>query len=99
MITKLVNIRDLIGKADGIKADVRSRHADGSLYYQEQDKHHPRNVTLGEFKITKHEEGTRNGVPWVYWRYRGYGCGMSGETISYNDKNPVFILIEQNGNK
>lgn len=96
----LVRILDLVDQpVAGIRADLRSRAADGSLLYDHTEKEGPRMRTLKTVEIRR-EKGRHNQPkePWLYWTWEkpgdgGFDCGYSGNALSGNAAN-VYLLIE-----
>ncbi len=90
---QLVKITDLIGKdIAGLKADIRSRLADGSLMYAEQrEQRDPILVTMKQVHIVPQ---IRRGEQYkaVYWRWDGYSCGYSG--VPLDSAKKYHILME-----
>ncbi len=97
----LVRIMDLVGKdIAGLKADARTRTANGSLMYEHMEADGPRIVTMKRVEIK--EQRTRPHLPetkepWLYWRFDGYSCGYSGVARSSacgHEWENLHILME-----
>ncbi len=79
---KLVKVLDLVGTdIAGLRADIRTRLADGSLMYGEQpEQREPIMVTM---KCAEIKRQIRRGETYhaLYWRWDGYSCGYSGVPV------------------
>lgn len=89
--TKLVRIMDLVDKpVAGMRVDIRSRNADGSLMYEHQEKGGPLIVTMKSVTIDRKKDGR-----WLYWRHEKdcsvipWDCGYSGHRIDESDLSDV----------
>jgi hypothetical protein len=103
----LVKLSDLIGKnIEGLKADIRSRNADGSLQYPDDENHKrgPIIVTMKSVKIeqrgftcgTKSQRAGQEGLfPWIYWYFEGHSCNYGGTRIDNGEMPEDFIEIEE----
>lgn len=65
MRKRIVLIKDLVGTAP-IQVDQRTRNADGSLKYPEQQRE-PRPIKLLRVWIDKNRE--RDGIDWLMWEW------------------------------
>jgi hypothetical protein len=85
---KLVKISDLVGEnTSGMKADIRSRNADGSLKYPTfSDYQRPIIVTMRKVEL-------KGG--WLYWRWDGYSCGFSGVDLNSPQAETYHIMIDE----
>lgn len=101
---QLIRIADLVGQnVAGLKADIRTRNADGSFKYGEDlVGSQPKIVTMTVVEmITKPNCKTlarisgREKDAWLYWRFEGYSCGYSGTWAGMNDHLNDYLMIEK----
>ena len=92
---KLVRVLDLVDKdIKGVKADLHSRNADGSLMYEHTEKEN-RISTLQRVYIRKEK-----GENWLRWEWDRNGtgmpfdCGFSGVRLDREDVEHWHILAE-----
>jgi len=93
---QLVKITDLIGKdVSGLRADIRSRLADGSLMYGEQREQ--QNPILVRMKRVHIVPQIRRGERYkaLYWRWDGYSCGYSGVPLDSAQKYHILMEARQ----
>lgn len=97
----LHKIKDLVGKdIAGMRVDLRSRNADGTLkYHEEIHGSFPVIAPLKSVEIRMEKIGSRDKEksPWLYWTWetnnitdgnglnRSYGCGYSGTARNMDD--------------
>ena len=101
----LVRIADLVGKdIKGLKADIRTRNADGTLKYTGIGEDKPIMVTMLVVEyITKKNGPTLQKISgrekdrWLYWRHEGYGCGYSGNWAGDGKHLDNYLMIEKRG--
>jgi hypothetical protein len=80
---KLTRLLDIAGTdVAGVRADIRSRHADGSLDYMFPGSHtRPEHEYIVEMSaVTVY---TDSGTDWVSWTYSGFGSGRCGTAVAY----------------
>ncbi len=90
-IISLVN-QDIKGK----RADIRSRNANGSFRYPEQDGIiEPIIVEMENVEIIQDRFSKKMPrIPWLYWRWTGYSCGYSG--TSNQEQWPEYHIMIEN---
>lgn len=104
----LVRIADLIGKdVAGMRADMRSRTADGELMYEHTAQNGPRMVTMTRVYLRSEPNGPTlqriYGKPkgeWLRWEWKAdpvvipHDCGYSGVLAENEDHRAYHIMIE-----
>jgi hypothetical protein len=95
---RLARILELVGQpVAGLKVDIRSRLADGSLMYDHQSTE-LRSEYMSEMVSVTLEQPKHKGEPkWLYWRHKPIqgGCGYSGVRMDCEDIGTYHILIEE----
>jgi hypothetical protein len=105
----LVRVADLIGRdIDGIRADIRSRNADGSLMHEHTAAEGPRMVTLrkAEYRIEGKQGPTltklygKDRLRWMYWTWEKsqsvipFDCGYNGHCAEDEAHLSYYIMAE-----
>ena len=95
----LIRIFDLIGKpVAGLKADIRSRLADGSLMYphQQGDGGLKDDYIVTMKAVTRERPKHRGEAGWLYWRWEASpGHNYSGVRLDNRQVMDYHLLIEE----